>query len=688
MMDSKTRSRRRVWWAVLFSAGVAAFDAGAVGTRYFTLASGEDYKGGDLTGVAVDSSGKVRAGLTLGSIEIEQASTTWAALPMPDGSLLIGTGNEGKLFELRGATPKVVAETKALVVTSLARAWGGSVVLGTLPDGKVFKWERNKLSELVSLKDTEHVWQVAFDAKTNSVYAATGPEGKLFRITADGQAQVYFDAKEQHLMSVAVAADGTVYAGSSDKAKLYKITGPGRASVLYDFGRTEVRAIAVDGSGGVYAIANEIKGGTKAPQRKTGSSSSGSSKSSSSKIKGKGVLYYFSPNGEPEELYDEKEEHFVSLALGDDGRPYVGTGVEGRVYTVDAEHNTVLVADTEERQIGALLLSGPQKIVLGSDPAVVHPVRGQGGPDALWTSKVLDAGIRASFGKLDWDATGTLEFSTRTGNTEEPDDTWSAWSAPMVAPSPVASPAARYLQIRARWNRDPKAVLGELRVAFVTDNLRAVVTEVQSSAGAMKTTKGSSLIEGVEASGGPITDKADTKVELKWKVDNPDKDELRYRLQYRLVGSNTWYDLLKPSEQLTSENYSWDTSDLPEGRYRIRVSASDELSNPPDRVKRHQLESGIVIVDNTPPVIEGLRTAGRRVRGTAIDGVGPIQRIEVALAGSDEWRPFAPADGIFDEQREEFDIDVTPLAAHSQSLIVIRVYDSANNYVVRNLILK
>ena len=40
------------------------------------------------------------------------------------------------------------------------------------------------------------------------------------------------------------------------------------------------------------------------------------------------------------------EFHYVSLALGDDGRPYVGTGAEGRVYTVDDAHVVTLVADT------------------------------------------------------------------------------------------------------------------------------------------------------------------------------------------------------------------------------------------------------------------------------------------------------------------------------------------------------
>ena len=139
--------------------------------------------------------------------------------------------------------------------------------------------------------------------------------------------------------------------------------------------------------------------------------------SSGGKSKGKGTLYRFGSDGRPERLYDSDDEHFTSLALGDDGRPYVGTGVEGRVYSVDEAHRVALVADIDERQVGALVLAGPQQVVLGSDPAVVHPVRGVGGPDAVWTSKVLDAGLRARFGRMSWEATGAIDVSTRTGNT-------------------------------------------------------------------------------------------------------------------------------------------------------------------------------------------------------------------------------------------------------------------------------
>jgi hypothetical protein len=673
---------RLLRYSLLGAGLVFAAHASAVGTRRFSLEKSSDFKGGDLKGVAVDSAGHVRAGFNLGSVPVLQGTAIWSALPMRDGSVLLGTGNEGKLLKLSGGTVSVLAETKALVVTSLCEAWGGMVVLGTLPDGKVMKWDHGKLSDLATLKGTEHVWQVAFDEKRKALYAATGPEGKLYRISESGEAQVYFDAPEEHLMSVAVAPDGTVYAGASDKAKLYKITAPGHASVLYDFGRTEVRAIAIGKKGDVFAIANEVKPGSQAPSRHS-EGTPAQPTNTAPKTKGKGTLYKFSSDGTPDQLLDDTDEHYTSLALGDDGRPYVGTGVEGRVYTVDANHNSVLVADVDERQVSALVLTGKDQLVVASDPAVVHPVKGIGGADAVWTSKVLDAGLRARFGKITWEATGPIQISTRTGNTKDPDDTWSAWSSGFTAPALIDSPAARYLQVRARFEKDPNAVLSEIGVSFLTDNLRAVITSVDA-----KDTDSSDSDDSIHSSGGPVTHKPESTISLNWKVDNPDKDDLRYRLQYRQVGSNTWFDLLKPQEKLTKDSYSWETSDLPEGRYRVRLVATDELSNPPDRVTRDEMESSVVLVDNTPPVIEGLKVVGKRVQGVAIDGVGPIARIEISQAGSDEWTPFYPTDGIFDEQREEFDADVSKLAPVTPALLSLRVYDKANNFVIRSVLLK
>jgi hypothetical protein len=684
-MKKQTLRRLTLCSLTLGFLSLLALPSLAVGTRRFELQRGKDFQGGDLKGVAIDSAGRVHAGLNLSALPLADAQSVWSALPRPDGSLLLGTGNEGKLLEVRGTTVKVLAETKALVVTSLVSGWGGDVLLGTLPGGEVMRWSGSKLSTLVKLPGVEHVWALGFDESAQVLYAATGPEGKLFRIDRAGKAQVYFDAEEQHLMSLALVSrrngGSVVYAGASDKAKLYEVRAPGRASVLYDFGRTEVRAIVANPRGEIFAIANDIKGGS-IPSRDDDGGDSGAS--SPPKTTGKGVLYRFSSDGSPEQLLEDSDEHFTSLGLGPNGQPFVGTGVNGRIYTVDEAHNDVLMADTEERQVGVLSIVGKQQFVSTSDPAMLHPLRGVGGTDAVWTSKPLDAGLRAHFGQLSWTASGPIELSTRSGNTQQPDDTWSPWSDGSTKPGMTKSPPARYIQIRARWNQDPQAALSDVTLPFVTDNLRAVITSVE-----VDRDKDDSISEGsdIGSSGGPVSEDADPVIKLKWKVDNPDSDELRYRLQYRLVGTNEWLDILKPGRLLTKNQFDWDTADLPEGHYRLRVQVSDELSNPPDRVKKHELSSATLVVDNTPPALVSLEANGRRVTGTAVDGVGPISRIEMGVAGSGEWYPFFPRDGIYDQEREDFDVDVSAFATAGRAIISVRVYDRANNFVVRHVTL-
>jgi hypothetical protein len=236
------------------------------------------------------------------------------------------------------------------------------------------------------------------------------------------------------------------------------------------------------------------------------------------------------------------------------------------------------------------------------------------------------------------------------------------------------------VQVRAQFVRDPKAVLREVTLSFVTDNLRPVVTSIDaSSKGQARGAK-----SGVAASGGEAP-KPTSTVKLTWKVDNPDQDELRYRVHYRMEGQTVWRSALKPGEKLTRTELDWDTTALPEGPYRVKVEASDEMANPPDRVQRHSLESGTVLVDNTPPVFKALAMQGRRLSGEVVDGLGPIARIEVAIAGTDEWRPLFPSDGVFDEAAEPFDADITSIVPSGGHLVAVRVFDSAGNSVTRDV---
>jgi hypothetical protein len=475
--------------------------------------------------------------------------------------------------------------------------------------------------------------------------------------------------------------NGDLLAGSSGKGNLYRITGPGRATVLATLPGEEVKAVMVS-KGIIWAISNEYGETPEPPKRSAGAGRTPAGPNTGGRPKaGKGVLIRFDAQGRPERMMKHDDTHYMSLALDELSRPYVGTGANGRVYTVDDAHVVTLLADLDERQIGALFVAGGKGFVATSDPPVAHRILGRGGPDAIWTSKVLDATLRARFGTLSWQSTGPLELSTRSGNTTGPDATWTAWSTPVTQPGAITSTAGRYVQVRARWSRDPNAVLTEVTIPFVTDNVRPVVTEISAATKAGPTKEPAT---GVPASGGEVA-KHDSVVKVTWKVENPDSDPLRYRVAYKREGQTQWRDALKTDDVQTKTELDWDTAALPEGKYRVRVEASDEPANPPEQVQKHALESEMVLVDNTPPRIDTLEIAGRRLRAHVIDGTSPIARVEMAVDGKLEWRPLGAADGIFDTADERVDSDVSSLVPPGSHIIVLRAFDVAGNAVTRDV---
>ncbi len=252
MNDIPRRASMLAGSAALLSLGVAilAPPADAVSTRQFVLDSSDALAAGELDGTAVLSDGSVTLGVSTRRIGLDDAASAWC-FARGNGAVFIGTGNDGKIFQLRGDAVSEFAETGQLAVTSLVFA-GGDLYAGTLPEGRIYKIDaQGQVQELTRPDGVEHVWELVYHDGT--LFAATGPEGKVFAIDRTGNAQVYWDSEAGHVMTLALADDGTLYAGTSDEALVVHLRGPGRAEVVYDFPGNEVTAIAVQG--GVLAVA-------------------------------------------------------------------------------------------------------------------------------------------------------------------------------------------------------------------------------------------------------------------------------------------------------------------------------------------------------------------------------------------------------------------------------------------------
>lgn len=665
--------------------------AGAVGTRTFQLDNTERLGGGESKGVVIGADGVIKPGFALGSVPVADAGSVMSTLTLADGSVLLGSAPNGKIYKISGDAVSVYAETGSMAVTALAEGPGGSVLAATLPDGKIFKIQGGKASLLSTVKDAS-LW--ALVSTKEGIFAAGGGDqkGAVYKIEASGGNSVYFQSEEQHLVSLA-AFGGELFAGSSGKSVLYRIKGPGKGSVLADFPGQEVKGIAVRETSAagnkksapqLYVIANDYPEPPEPPRRNPSAGRSQPGPSNAPRPKpGKGALFKVDLSGRSEKLMAHNDTHYLALSLDDKGLAYVGAGVEGRVYSVDDAHAVSQVADTDERQIVAIALPSGKNagFVAASDPVVFHRIKAPSGDEASWTSKVLDAQMPARFGTLSFRGNGKMELSTRSGNTKTPDTTWSDWSAAIRGPAKIVSPAARYLQVRARFSGDPSATLSEITVPFVTENARAIVTEANVDTKTFFTKEPASSVP----STGNEAPKANAKMKLSWKVDNPDADALRYRIAFRKEGQLTWRDILRADETLTKTDYEWDTSVLSEGRYRVKVEASDELANPPETTERHSLTSESFVIDNTPPVIEKAVLEGGKLKVIAKDGISPIARIEVAVDGRPDFRPLTPSDGLFDSVSETAEGALALLAGSGRHLFFVRVVDASGNATTREV---
>jgi hypothetical protein len=163
---------------------------------------------------------------------------------------------------------------------------------------------------------------------------------------------------------------------------------------------------------------------------------------------------------------------------------------------------------------------------------------------------------------------------------------------------------------------------------------------------------------------------------LAWKAEDGDDDRLLFTLQYRREGDTAWQDL---RSELSDTIFVWDTSSMADGRYAVRVLASDLPTNSADRALTGERTSETITIDNTPPAIatEVTRTAaGVRLAVRVTDAQSAVQKVEYSVGGG-AWQLVYPLDGLADAPDERYEI---PLANESDAArIVVRATDLLQN---------
>jgi hypothetical protein len=731
--------------ALLGMLAAAALPARGTQVKIFQAQSPAAFLAGTLEGVSVDSLGRMQLAPRVEKVASVAEPFLLSAATHPDG-WVVGTGNAGKILKIdrKGGVTELFAAPEPEVFAVLVDP-DGTVYAGTSPRGKVYRIRPGhpgnpaKAEPFFDPQET-YIWALA-RAKDGSLLVATGTQGKLFKVDAKGKGQVFYDSDDTHIRSLAVLPDGDVVAGTAGMGLILRIGRDGKARTLYDSSQPEVVSLAATPDGTCYAavVASEAslvdqardQASPPAPAGPAAGKAGGAQPQVSVTVEGeapptpgprrpgsppaaaapRSEVLAISPSGVVESLWSFNEETIYDL-LWQDGKLWVGTGLEGKLYRW-ADRQMLLEKDVDERQIVAVLPGEPGPAFATTNAAALYRIVKGTERTGTYTSAALDAEQIARFGTLSWKGElppGTsARFSFRSGVSAEPDRTWSPWTEPREGREIALAgvPNGRYVQWRAelKGSDGGSPRLYEVELSYRQENLRPKITlftalepgqvlvpanfnpsnQVFEPAHPARSGIFTTLTPGNEEEGGGRV-KALWKLgyqTLRWTAVDPNGDDLVYDLSFRLgeggdPGDTGWHKMVEDFEE---DHYSFDALSLPDGTYRFRLRASDRKANDPASALMAERVSEPVVIDHTPPALVKVEKAkDGALRATVSDAASPLREAVYSVNTAD-WLPAQAADGLLDGRTET--LLIPPVKPGD--LVMLRVTDAANNVITFHL---
>jgi WD40 repeat protein len=251
---------------------------------------------------------------------------------------------------LTGATPTF------WTVSSQADFLKGDVEdLSIDSDGRMFL---GPAASVLGETSAPFLWSIVA-APDGSLWAGSGNEGKVLKVSKDGKVTTFFDAAELEVHAIAPAPQGGLYVATSPDGKIYSVAADGASKTLFDPEDKYIWALASDPSGTLYAATGD-----------------------------KGVIYKITADGKGSRFYKTSSTNVVSLAVTRSGDLIAGTESPGRVFRIDATGKAFVLLDSPYREIHAVRI-GPDGTIYAAAVSATPP---SGGSDRLSEPSPSDAG--------------------------------------------------------------------------------------------------------------------------------------------------------------------------------------------------------------------------------------------------------------------------------------------------------
>jgi hypothetical protein len=666
-----------------------------------TFTAFNDWAASDFRGVRIDADGKLRLGPNLRRVAQLPEGVVWAAVSDGASGAYLSAGTEGKLFHFTAGQVKPLVQVKGGIVFAMARL-GEDLVVAPSGEGKLFRVTPAGVVKPFADIDAKLVWALAVDG-SEVLVAGGGDKGAALLLAREGSSRRLVELPEETAFTCMTAdGQGGWYLGSHGRGLVLRYTGVrtgDRLETIMATGFEEVRALAA-ANGQLFAGATSGLGSRLATghlERREGYLAESGSTTRSAVIR-------LDAQRVPTTLWQSAQSQVFALTVWNN-QLLVSTGNRSRLFAIPladqarAQNPFSALDDLGTAQATAFLRAGSDLLVVGSNPAELHLLNEAQATEGTIESHILKGAPLADWGRSYLEAdtpTGTsVNLQFRTGFTEIPDGTWTPWTPPLRSGERPALPPARFAQFRlklASTRGGATPAVESVSVHWANRNLAPVWEGVDTLPAGVVLSRNAppddigiervpletqKLIPALGYAGAEKRSFRRGAQAFQFRVADPNGDQLEYRIRLLpetgapLPLETAWRDKF----------FTFDTLLVPDGRYRLEITASDAPSQPFNGALTAVWRTPVFLVDHTPPVISGLTAVPEadsvRIRFTAKDETSLLKEAALSADG-DAWIQVAPDDGLFDTREKGFNILVPKDKVKGQRVLV-RVADANHN---------
>ncbi len=722
-------------------------------TKQLEVDFGRDVASRNLKGLAARSDGRVLPGPVFTDLTGPKiADILWMLRPAGNNRFLVGSGPDGKVFEIT-FNPKDttytsrevadVAEAQALAVQPLP---DGRFLIGTSPTAAIYLVRDGKILSRVPLP-ADSVFD--FLAQPDgSVLASTGNPGKIYRldlkklalagviegkigddkVLADKGVTLFGEIRDRNIRRLLHLPDGRVIAGSSPKGNVYAFAPAGGAPALLQENRdAEVVDLLATEDGGFYAVLVHAPGeGSRLVRAKSAIADEKEKDEAEVRpaFSGRSTVVRFPADGFPEPVMARNNISLYRVAQHQ-GSLLLTAGEQGDTFGYDpAARRSIIYPGSDSSELNDLApLDADHFLVLRNNAPGLALISFAPAEKRTLETKRLDLGAPATLGLIRLGQAhridpSTLKLEARTNLGSDEVEGWTPWTElpPTDDAFSAASLRGRYVRLRLTVPGGAKDfTIEKATIAYQTQNHRPILSDFRifppnlavvplpepPSQSPQSSTLGQMLFPSQSVLkdesgekrkgsilGSPVIPQTGSQI-IYWTVTDSDGDILTYTLSIRPENSENWTDL---AVGIREPYVQFDLSAFPEGTYLTRLTVQEQAPRPEKQRLTYIFETDTLTIDRTPPEITSAAAERRDdwlfITVDGHDKTSLLEGVEFILNNGQREVVEHPADGLLDGKTEQFIAEFTSQKAAGATSVEIVLYDQAGNHSSRRLPLK